>query len=171
MSLVRSLLVPTFFLTLIYASAAAQEPMDAATTTAAVELERRLIAPCCWRETLDVHSSPTATELRREIRTRLQAGESAVAIESTLVARYGSKLRANLPDKLGYLLFGLFLISGLFAVLWLRIQALPRRTRTSGTAVTAPSEPQLTAVPAPLPPLSAAARQQLEDRLDDDLAS
>ena len=32
-----------------------------------VTLERRLFAPCCWSQTLDVHESELASSLRREI--------------------------------------------------------------------------------------------------------
>lgn len=57
-------------------------------------LEGRLLAPCCWTQTLDIHESEVAHSLRLEIRRRLQAGENATAIESDIVARYGEKIRA-----------------------------------------------------------------------------
>lgn len=63
----------------------------------AKRLEGRLLAPCCWdssKQTLDVHDSPVAHELKREIRRRLKAGETPDAIEADLVGRYGEKLRA-----------------------------------------------------------------------------
>jgi cytochrome c-type biogenesis protein CcmH len=54
----------------------------------------RLIAPCCWTQTLDVHESEISASLRREIRARLLAGESPDAIEDSIVARYGERIRA-----------------------------------------------------------------------------
>src|SRR5262245_9645491 len=48
----------------------------------AARLEGRLLAPCCWIQTLDVHGSEVAVGLRTEIRHRLRAGESAGAIEA-----------------------------------------------------------------------------------------
>lgn len=57
-------------------------------------VEERLIAPCCWVQTLDVHESETATNLRTEIRQRLERGESGASIEDDLAARYGEKIRA-----------------------------------------------------------------------------
>jgi cytochrome c-type biogenesis protein CcmH len=57
-------------------------------------LEGRLIAPCCWTQTLDIHDSPIADELRSEIRRRLSAGELAGVIEDDFAARYGEKIRA-----------------------------------------------------------------------------
>lgn len=57
-------------------------------------VEGRLFAPCCWVQTLDVHESPLATELRAEIETRLRHGEASETIEDDLAARYGEKIRA-----------------------------------------------------------------------------
>ncbi len=57
-------------------------------------LEGRLLAPCCNLQTLDVHASPLATELRHEIHERIAAGESAMSIEASLIHRYGSEMRA-----------------------------------------------------------------------------
>jgi cytochrome c-type biogenesis protein CcmH len=57
-------------------------------------VEGRLLAPCCYTQTLDVHESPMATELRLEVRTRLAAGESPEAVEDDFAARYGEQVRA-----------------------------------------------------------------------------
>ncbi len=57
-------------------------------------LEGRLMAPCCNVQTLDVHASPLADELRAEIHRRLLAGDEPAAIEADLVARYGDTIRA-----------------------------------------------------------------------------
>jgi len=57
-------------------------------------VEGRLLAPCCYLQTLDVHESPMATELRREVRTRLAAGELPEAVEDDFAARYGERVRA-----------------------------------------------------------------------------
>ena len=64
----------------------------------ASRLEGRIMAPCCWNQTIDIHGSEPATELRREIRKRLKAGESAEAIEASFVKRYGPKILA-VPDS------------------------------------------------------------------------
>ncbi len=47
-------------------------------------VEEHLLAPCCWNQTLDIHESPLATELRSEIRRRVDEGEAAQAIEDDL---------------------------------------------------------------------------------------
>jgi len=64
----------------------------------ASRLEGRIMAPCCWNQTIDIHGSEPAYELRREIRKRLKAGESADAIEASLVTRFGPKILA-VPDS------------------------------------------------------------------------
>jgi cytochrome c-type biogenesis protein CcmH/NrfF len=68
----------------------------------AKRLEGRLLAPCCWdssRQTLDIHGSPIANQLRREIRGRLRTGESPEAIEADLVKRHGEKILAVPPGN------------------------------------------------------------------------
>jgi cytochrome c-type biogenesis protein CcmH len=57
-------------------------------------IEGRLMAPCCWLQTIDIHDSPIALSMRREIRRRLRNGESAEVIQSSFVERYGSKIMA-----------------------------------------------------------------------------
>jgi len=64
----------------------------------ATRLEGRILAPCCWNQTLDIHGSEPTYELRREIRRRLKAGESSDAIEQSLVQRYGARILA-VPDS------------------------------------------------------------------------
>ncbi len=60
----------------------------------ASRLEGRIIAPCCWNQTIDIHGSEPSYQLRREIRRRLKAGESAEAIEASFVQRYGDRILA-----------------------------------------------------------------------------
>ena len=57
-------------------------------------LEGRLFAPCCWNQTLDIHDSPLARELRTEISSRLERGEPAMAVEDDMAARFGERIRA-----------------------------------------------------------------------------
>ena len=93
-------LAARFLLVLTCALAAApawgQAPLERDSTPAAgeVTLERRLLAPCCWNQTLDMHESDLASSLRGEVRARLHAGEPASTIEDDLVARYGERIRA-----------------------------------------------------------------------------
>jgi cytochrome c-type biogenesis protein CcmH len=112
----------------------------------AARLEGRLLSPCCWdangRQTLDVHKSPVANELRREIRRRLKAGETPEAVEGDLVRRYTTKILVAPPDSpiahLGTLLsFGLVGAGGLAAVLvarWRRRSHEPKKDEKSATS-------------------------------------
>lgn len=123
----------------------------------AERLEGRLLAPCCWNQTLDIHGSEISYALRREIRTRLKAGESPEAVEASLVDRYGPRLRA-VPDKVplegaGFLgLVVLFAAAGGLVALLLKW-----RRRSTPTAADSGS----------LPDKSAA--DGLDKRLDDEL--
>ena len=65
----------------------------------AAYLEGRIRAPCCWNQTIDIHGSEKSNELRREIRRRLQAGESKEAIEASIVERYGERILAVPPTS------------------------------------------------------------------------
>jgi cytochrome c-type biogenesis protein CcmH len=61
-------------------------------------LEGKILAPCCWNQTVDIHGSEVANAIRREIRTRLLAGESSDAITASFVERYGQKILAMPAD-------------------------------------------------------------------------
>lgn len=102
-------------------------------------LERQLLAPCCFRETLEVHQSPVTTELRAEIRQRLGAGEPPAQVEAALVSRYGPRLRAHLPAQLG-----VWLMLAIGAAGWLVLWGLGRRwTRPTKEAAPPTVEPAL----------------------------
>lgn len=62
-------------------------------------LEGKILAPCCWNQTVDIHGSEISNAIRREIRTRLVAGESADAITASFVDRYGQKILAMPADS------------------------------------------------------------------------
>jgi len=68
-----------------------------AAAPSAKALEARLLAPCCFGGTLDVHDSDVAHDLRVEIERRVASGESTDRIEADLVDRYGARIRA-MPD-------------------------------------------------------------------------
>jgi cytochrome c-type biogenesis protein CcmH len=65
----------------------------------AAALEGKILAPCCWNQTVDIHGSEIANQIRSEIRRRLRAGESADAIQASLVDRYGAKILAMPADS------------------------------------------------------------------------
>jgi cytochrome c-type biogenesis protein CcmH len=127
------LLLLACFLAPAAARAADKASLEQPPATGEVTLERRLFAPCCWNQTLDVHESDLATSLRREIRARLHAGDSQGTIEDDLASRYGERIRAveRGHDPGGAMPF-LVGFAALFAAA--SLVALLRRWRRAGNA-------------------------------------
>lgn len=124
-------------------------------------LDQRLMSPCCWKQTIADHDSPTAHELRGEIRRRLQTGEAPDAIEASFIERYGPRIRAlgegggDPRGSIG-LATGIATLAGLGLVAVITAR-LVRRGRTAAT---------------PTAPTAAAADDaRAADRLDDELAA
>lgn len=63
------------------------------------ELERMLIAPCCFSQQVSVHQSPAADEARRDIRRRLAAGQTRQQILDAYVAAHGARVLAQPPAR------------------------------------------------------------------------
>lgn len=119
-------------------------------------LEGRLLAPCCWIQTLDVHESELATALRAEIAERLRRGEASEAIEDDLAARFGERIRAvpRGEDPRSFVAAGAF--AGMLVAL-VGLLALLRSWVRRG-AVTQPAAE------------GAPPRDEYDERLDDELA-
>ena len=119
------------------------------------DVERRILAPCCRRQTLEDHDSEIARALRTEIERRAAAGEPAVAIEDDLVRRYGEDVRAmpraldpRLP--LGVGLGGVVLLGALVL-----LRHVSRRRSPPRVTASAVSDPGID--------------DEYEERLDDEL--
>jgi cytochrome c-type biogenesis protein CcmH len=130
----------------------------------AKRLEGRIIAPCCWNQTIDIHGSEPSYALRREIRTRLKAGESSDAIEQSLIQRYGQKILAvqdkspvvSVANTLGLAFLGAGLGAYFMLKRWSRAGADAAKKRASGKdAGSGSAEPK---------------RDALDERLDQELA-
>jgi cytochrome c-type biogenesis protein CcmH len=65
----------------------------------AAALEGKILAPCCWNQTVDIHGSELSNQIRHEIRSRLRAGESPDTITASFVSRYGPKILAMREDS------------------------------------------------------------------------
>ena len=150
-------------LVILAPAALAQAPGETMEVPGERAIQGRLIAPCCWNQTLDSHESPLADQLRAEIRTRLRGGESAATIEADIVSRYGERVRAvphnhdtrgNVPLMVAVAMFASVVLLGRLAMSWVRRGNAP------------PAE-------APAPALSAAEARTRDDydaRVDDELA-
>jgi cytochrome c-type biogenesis protein CcmH len=62
-------------------------------------IETELVAPCCWTQQVSVHSSPAADQVRRDIRTRLEAGQTHQQILDAYVAEFGQAILAEPPAR------------------------------------------------------------------------
>ena len=65
----------------------------------AQQIESALVAPCCFRQQVSVHSSAAADDVRRDVRARLAAGQSRQDILDFYVAQYGKRILAEPPPE------------------------------------------------------------------------
>jgi cytochrome c-type biogenesis protein CcmH len=72
--------------------------IPAATEREAKALERLLVAPCCFKGTLEDHASGVAVQMRREIRQMLVAGKSRRQILDHYRRQYGQAVLAEPPE-------------------------------------------------------------------------
>ncbi|MGD1070008.1 MAG: cytochrome c-type biogenesis protein CcmH [Bryobacteraceae bacterium] len=56
---------------------------------------QNLIAPCCWSQPVDVHSSPAAEQAREEVAAMILAGRSDRQILDSFIARHGERILAE----------------------------------------------------------------------------
>lgn len=73
----------------VFLSAADLTPEQKLRSTA---LQKRLLAPCCWSETVATHRSETALEMRAEINRMVAAGRSDREILDHFKGRYGMRI-------------------------------------------------------------------------------
>jgi cytochrome c-type biogenesis protein CcmH len=108
---------------------AAAGPDQAAVEREAKQIERMLIAPCCWTQPVSDHYSAEADEIRTGIRTLLTSGKTRQQILDAYVVQYGERILAEPPAR-GfkaslYVLPWIFLVLGgmaVFLAVW-RLQA------------------------------------------------
>lgn len=116
----------------------------------------RLFSPCCYRETLDVHASPIAEELRAEIHGRVQQREAPEAILADMVRRFGPDVLTR-PVRT-VTAASLFVAAALLPLVLLLVM-LRKRPRPRGDDDTAQR------------PIVRYRDPELEDRLADELAN
>jgi cytochrome c-type biogenesis protein CcmH len=123
-------------------------------------LEGRILAPCCWNQTLDIHGSEISNGLKREIRQRLRRGDTPDTIEADLVHRYGERVLA-VPKHSPLKGVAIALAAGMGLAGAGAVAMLVRwRRRAAQSAPNKPATMKSTAEPA---------RDELDDRLDREL--
>jgi len=58
------------------------------------EIEKMLMAPCCWASTIDVHPSQISEEMKTEIAQFLKEGKTKDEILKYYVNKYGERILA-----------------------------------------------------------------------------
>ena len=64
-------------------------------------VERLLMAPCCYTQTIDVHTSEIAETMRREVTQMVRQGQTGADIFSHYKAGYGEQILAVPDGRLG----------------------------------------------------------------------
>lgn len=72
-----------------------------------VRVDRRLMAPCCYTQTIDVHSSEIAETMRQEVLQMVKSGTDENGIFAHYKAIYGEQILAVPDGTLGKLAFAI----------------------------------------------------------------
>lgn len=128
------------------------------------QIERMLIAPCCWMQPVSEHSSQASDEVKLQIREWLGRGMTREQVLDAFVAKYGVRILAEPPNR-GFSRF-LYLTPWLvFGVSAVGLVALVKRM-TAGRAGAGAGG---VAVKAPPEPTGDGSRTDYDQQLDDEL--
>ena len=72
-----------------------------------IRTQRRLMAPCCYTQTIDVHSSEVAETMRQEVLQMVKSGMDENLIFAHYKAIYGEQILAVPDGMLGKLAFAI----------------------------------------------------------------
>ena len=119
---------------LLLAANPAQAALSSEQESLARSIEGKIIAPCCWTQTVADHDSEAADQIKSEIRTLIAQDLDEDEIINHYVDRYGETIlaspRARGFNLLAYVLpFAGMLLVGIAATAWL----LRRRSPTASS--------------------------------------
>src|SRR5512136_1052656 len=77
----------------------APPPDQAAIEREARQIERLIIAPCCWTQPVSDHYSAESDEIKAGIRRMLNEGRTRQEILAVYVAKYGERVLAEPPAR------------------------------------------------------------------------
>ena len=84
-----------------------------------IRAQRRLMAPCCYTQTIDVHSSEIAETMQQEVIQMVKSGINEVGIFAHYNAIYGEQILAVPDGMLGKLAFAIPVTSATAAAAFL----------------------------------------------------
>jgi cytochrome c-type biogenesis protein CcmH len=126
------------------------------------QIERMLIAPCCWMQPVSEHASQASDEVKRQIRGWLGRGMTRQQVLDAFVEQYGVRILAEPPNR-GFSRF-LYLTPWLvFGVSTAGLVVLVRKMTAGRSGV------GTAAASAPSEPAADRAAASYEQRLDDEL--
>jgi cytochrome c-type biogenesis protein CcmH len=155
-------------------AAARQSPLEPAPPilTAPLEqearqIERMLIAPCCWMQPVSEHASQASDEVKRQIREWLGRGMTRQQVLDAFVEKYGVRILAEPPNR-GFSRF-LYLTPWLvFGVSAFGLVVLVKKMTAGRSGAGAVSGADASAPPKPAADRAGAGyEQQLDDELRD----
>ena len=101
-------------------------------------LQEKLIAPCCWTESIVSHRSEIATEMRAEINRMVAEGKSDREILDYYKAKYGPRILMEPEGGLRMWAYAIPVVAGvagLILVIWLiRRMLAPQKANAEGSA-------------------------------------
>ncbi|WP_420239293.1 cytochrome c-type biogenesis protein [Telmatobacter bradus] len=84
-------------------------------------LERQLMAPCCYTQTIHDHMSDVAEQMREEVVGMVAAGKSETEIKNYYRAKYGETILVTPAGRTGLVTFGVPVAVSLAALLLLAL--------------------------------------------------
>lgn len=139
------LLVVTLLVAMAGPAPAAEGDLTTDQLKSAARIEGNLIAPCCWTQTVALHESQKAEEIKMQVRLLLAQGKEESEIMDIFVGQYGEQIlaapRASGFNWLAYLLPFAAIIVGLGGIAVLagrwrggRVEMIPIPTSSAGRA-------------------------------------
>jgi cytochrome c-type biogenesis protein CcmH len=144
-ALLTLMLVAVFLLALTVPAAGAEGDLSPEQQALASKIEGKLIAPCCWTQTVEVHDSQKAEEIKMQVALLISQGKGEDEILDIFVDQYGEEIlaapRASGFNYLAYVLPFAVIIVGLGALAflasrWQRPIAAPATTISEGESKT-----------------------------------
>lgn len=132
LGVVACLVVATGVIVTVSRGSAPAADMDARV----LKVERQLLCPQCTNKRLDVCDQAICEDMRREIRMRLERGETEPQIVAFFAGRFGDRVLASVPME-GFNLWLWGWVAAVIALAWLAAWSWLARSRVPLARATA----------------------------------